>query len=100
MHFLTKLCMHLLPANLELVIFFLFYSSVAPRIHFKQKNECDHRYRLGKGKGTETCLQVANRKKKLGQQGFQKDCKHIHKQTEAILEQLSCLFLFRWCSVV
>lgn len=50
----------------------LFYSSVAPRVYFKQKNESDHRNRLGKGKGRQKCLQVANRKKKLGQQSFRK----------------------------
>lgn len=52
--------------------FILSYSSVAPGVHFKQKNENDHRNRLGRGKGRQKCLQVANRKKKWGHQGLRK----------------------------
>ena len=52
--------------------FIPFHSLVAPRIHFKWKSKSCHINRWGKGKGRQKCLQVANRKKKLGQQGFRK----------------------------
>ena len=63
---------------------YLFYSSVAPRIHFKQKNESDNRTRLAKGKGRQKCLQVANRKKEMRTTGLRKGCTHISKQTERL----------------
>lgn len=66
---------------------YLFYSSVAPRIHFKQKNESDNRTRLAKGKGRQTYLQVANMKKEMRTTGLQKGCKHMRKQTDAAQEQ-------------